>query len=86
MKSLQQDTIGTTVNCPVYGSVLVSEVLYVHMSMQGMSNGAEQRCHVKEVAAFQRCPLNSLFFIVFNYFLRVPITQPILSKKQTEAN
>jgi hypothetical protein len=43
-----KDTIGTTVHCPVYGGVLITEVLYEHMSMQGMSNGTEQWCPVKE--------------------------------------
>ena len=40
-----KDTLlGTTGNSPVYGVVLISKVLNVHMSMQRMSNGAEQWC------------------------------------------
>ena len=45
-----KDTTRTTVSCPVYGGVLISEDSNVHM---GQSNGVL----LKEVAAFQRCPL-----------------------------
>ena len=34
--------IGATVNCPIDGGVLISEVSYVHMSTGGLSNGAEK--------------------------------------------
>ena len=33
--------IGTTVNCSFYGGDMISEVLNVRKSIQGMSNGAE---------------------------------------------
>ena len=51
--------MGTAASCPVHGGVLISGGLNVHMSMQGMSNGAEQWCPVKEMSASkrQRCPL-----------------------------
>ena len=48
------DIIGTAINCPVRRGVLISEVLYVHMSMQGMANG-KSGVLFKEVAAFRRC-------------------------------
>ena len=35
----------------------ISEVLYVHMSVQGVSNGAEQWCPVKGGGCILGCPL-----------------------------
>ena len=46
-KLYNKDIIGTTANCPAHGGVLVYfEVIYVHMSMLGMSLGVEQWCPV----------------------------------------
>ena len=42
-----KDSTRTIINCPVYRGVLISEGLNVHMSMQRLSNGAEQWCPVK---------------------------------------
>ena len=40
-------TTGNAVGCPVYGGVPILDGLIVYMSMQGISNGAEQSCLVK---------------------------------------
>ena len=45
-----------TVNCPVYGGVLFSEVSNVHMSCEGLQMG-QSSVVLFEVSAFQRCPL-----------------------------
>ena len=50
-------------SCPVYGGVLVLEGLNVHMSMPGMSNGAEQWCSAKEGSCISEVSFNRGFTV-----------------------
>ena len=50
----------TTVSCPVYGGVLISNV---HMSMKGISNGAEQWCPVKGGGCISEVSFNRGFTV-----------------------
>jgi hypothetical protein len=40
--SVNKDTTGTTVECPVYGGVFILDYSTVHMSMWGILDGTEQ--------------------------------------------
>ena len=50
-------TIGTTVNCPVYGGVPNSESVHVSMWVDFKWDMQSNGVLLKEVAALQRCPL-----------------------------